>query len=181
MRLDIKAARLQRGWSQQDLARAAGTNQPTVDRIESGQTQHSKYLASILDALGLSGGTPTVKLVGEVRTGFEVAPFSEGRDLDDVEAPPGFTASTVAVRVADNSMMPAYSEGDLIYYDRQDNGDLDHLVGRECVVRTTDGRSFIKRLHRGTSPDTWLLISYAGPPVEVGVEWAARVRWVLKA
>ncbi len=181
MRHDIRAAREARGWSQNDLARAAGTNQPTVDRIESGETRHSKYLSSILDALGLSGGRSKIGVVGRVGAGFEVAPLSQGETLDEVEAPPNATPTTVAVRVTGDSMLPAYADGDHLFYDQVDTGDLDHLVGRECVVQVKGGGCFVKRLHRGTTPGKWMLISYSGMPAEVTVEWAARVKWVLKA
>jgi phage repressor protein C with HTH and peptisase S24 domain/DNA-binding XRE family transcriptional regulator len=41
------------GLSQAEVARRAGTNQQTVDRIESGKIQHSRFLVPIAAALGL--------------------------------------------------------------------------------------------------------------------------------
>lgn len=49
----IREARLARGWSQARLAEEAGTSQQTIDRIERGQTQHSRALDDVLDALQL--------------------------------------------------------------------------------------------------------------------------------
>lgn len=49
----IQQAREARGWSQAELAEKAGTNQQTVDRIESGITKHSRATPAILRALGL--------------------------------------------------------------------------------------------------------------------------------
>lgn len=47
----IRAAREARGWSQAKLADAVGTTQQTIDRIEKGQTDYSRYLDRIFDAL----------------------------------------------------------------------------------------------------------------------------------
>lgn len=61
----IRQAREALGWSQADLAERAGTTQQTVDRIESGQTQHSRATPAILRALGLESdqtATPDIKL-----------------------------------------------------------------------------------------------------------------------
>lgn len=49
----IRQRREALGWSQADLAQRAGTNQQTIDRLERGETKHSRALSSILDALRL--------------------------------------------------------------------------------------------------------------------------------
>ena len=49
----IRQAREAQGLSQQQLAERAGTTQQTIDRIEAGQTQHSRATPAILRALGL--------------------------------------------------------------------------------------------------------------------------------
>ena len=50
----IREARVARGWTQARLAEEAGTSQQTVDRIERGQTRHSRALDDVMDVLGLS-------------------------------------------------------------------------------------------------------------------------------
>ena len=49
----VREARVARGWSQAKLAEAAGTSQQTVDRIERGETLHSRALDDIREVLGL--------------------------------------------------------------------------------------------------------------------------------
>jgi DNA-binding XRE family transcriptional regulator len=44
--------RLKRGLSQRELARRAGMQQPTIARLESGQTASLKTLRRLADALG---------------------------------------------------------------------------------------------------------------------------------
>jgi transcriptional regulator with XRE-family HTH domain len=47
----IRSTRERLGWSQDRLAQIAGTTQQTVDRIESGQTEHSRAKANVVAAL----------------------------------------------------------------------------------------------------------------------------------
>jgi len=47
--------RLERGWSQTDLARAVGTKQPVISRLERGESNPSvQTLRKIADALNVS-------------------------------------------------------------------------------------------------------------------------------
>ena len=51
----IKAARLEKGWSQKRLADECGTNQQTIQRYESGANEpQSSYIARISRALGVT-------------------------------------------------------------------------------------------------------------------------------
>jgi len=78
-------------------------------------------------------------------------------------------------------MLPAYHDGDLIFYNQKENGDLLHLLGRECIVRLSDGRNFIKTLKRSPNGD-WYLFSYNAEPImEIEIEWAAKVEWIKRA
>jgi DNA-binding XRE family transcriptional regulator len=48
----VKATRLARGWSQRELAEAAGTHQPIVSKLENGRPVDDALLARILAVLG---------------------------------------------------------------------------------------------------------------------------------
>lgn len=50
----VQAARLEHGWSQAELARAARLSRPTVSRVERGENPSMKTTQSLADALGLS-------------------------------------------------------------------------------------------------------------------------------
>ena len=50
---EIRAARLTREWSQQQLAEAAGVSRPTVARVEGGEDVSTATLEEVAAALGL--------------------------------------------------------------------------------------------------------------------------------
>lgn len=127
---------------------------------------------------------PMIPVVGYVGAGAEVFcidDHAKGAGLDEVEVPiDGMSRSTVAVRVRGESMLPVYRPGDLIFYDRNDNGDLLHLIGKDCVVRLTDGRTFLKELHH-TNGEFWLHSYNSTPMMKVEIEWAAKVAVIKRA
>lgn len=49
----IRAARLERGWTQQEIADAAGVSRPTVARLEAGEDVSTATLEKIAGALGM--------------------------------------------------------------------------------------------------------------------------------
>lgn len=184
----IKAARNRLDWSQEQLARAAGTSQQNIDRIESGKVRMSRSLPAILKALGLSEETPTIQpqlvpivgYAGAAAEIFTIDDHEKGDGIDHVDVPAGvMSLSSVAVIVRGDSMLPVYRNGDVIFYDRQYKGNLDHLIGKTCIVRLLDGRTLIKDLYR--TDGTYTLISHNAAPIMGVIEWAAPVVWIKKA
>jgi len=193
------------GWKQAEVAARLGVEQATVSRwmkgqdprgstrdairklhraVASGAELDSMDVASL--ALAHDGGARMLPVLGYVGAGAEVHMVDDnvkGQGIDEVEAPPGASSRAIAVRVRGDSMLPAYHDGDHIVYDEQRSGDdLARYIGRECVVRLQDGRTFIKTVGRGATPGTWTLWSYnAAPMQDVIVEWAARVKWIERA
>lgn len=50
---EIRKARLERGWSQQQLAEAAGLSRPTVARVEGGEDVSTATLEKVAATLGM--------------------------------------------------------------------------------------------------------------------------------
>ncbi|SJN22976.1 hypothetical protein FM104_03820 [Microbacterium esteraromaticum] len=50
---DIREARNQRGWTQEELAERAGVSRPTIARVERGDDVSTANLAKVAAALGL--------------------------------------------------------------------------------------------------------------------------------
>ncbi len=49
----VRVYREAKGWSQTELAKRVGTNQQTIEKIESGKTKRSSFLPQIFSALGI--------------------------------------------------------------------------------------------------------------------------------
>lgn len=169
----IRKAREARNWSQNDLARKAGTNQATVDRLESGATQHSKYLAAVLEALDLTG---TVPLGGYVGAGSEAHYYADGHQLNEyVPMPLGGTKQTRALEIRGNSLGPIFNKW-IVYYDEVHLPPTEALIRELCVVQLVDGRVLVKQLLRGSQPGLWHLASQTEELIEdVVIDWAAKV------
>ena len=192
----LKLARKNAKLSQTDLARRAGVSQQAIGEIERGAVFSSKAIHKIAAALNVSAnyldpdipasdtGKTLVPVVGYVGAGaeiFTIDDHSKGAGLEEVEAPPGAnSANVVALRVRGNSMVPAYKDGDVIFYDQREDGDIAHLIGKDCVVHLKDGRTFLKELRR-TNGTFWLHSHNADPILAPEIAWTARVRYVEKA
>lgn len=192
MRNRIAELRQARDWSQEHLAKLVGTTNQQIGRLESGARRLTvDWMERVAQAFGVNpadllapSGQRTIPLVGYVGAGAEVFAIDDhakGDGLEQVECPwDGLSPSTVAVRVKGDSMMPAYFDGDLIFYEQQYT-DFTHLLGKECVVALADGRKFIKQLRR-TQSGQWYLHSHNAEPIlGVQIEWAARVRLIARA
>lgn len=194
-RQKFKKAREDSKLSQSQLAKRAGVSQQAIGEIERGAVLSSRSIHKIAKALNISAnyldpdvpetniGSQLVPVIGYIGAGAEIFTIDDhekGAGLEEVEAPPGAGASVIALRVRGTSMVPVYKDGDLIFYDRREDGDLSHLSGKDCVIQLTDGRTFLKELRRSNG-DYWLHSHNADPILRPEIAWAARVRWVEKA
>lgn len=93
----IRRLREARGWTQAHLASRVGTSQQTIDRIERGETEFSRWIAPALEVLSdeESGGAmiakPTRELTvagGRVKLNLtaEVSMATAARILEMIEA-----------------------------------------------------------------------------------------------
>ena len=126
----------------------------------------------------------SVNVVGYVGAGSEVRPFDDhemGAGLETVETDFPVKPGTVAVIVRGDSMLPIFEDGDLIGY-MEDSADPTTLIGKTCVVRLMDGRTFIKKLRRGSDDGVFTLVSANASDIEdVEIEWARRYRFRIPA
>ncbi len=184
--------------NQTELGRIMGVKQSTISRWEAGidEPEHdlviqlAEYFNCSTDYLlgtdTQNEGPKVTNVVGYVGAGEVNIPYDDyahGDGMEEVETPPGLRETAVAVRVKGDSMYPAYEDGDIIFYIR--NGvDIDEgaCIGKQCIIKVTDGPIYIKRLSRGSSPGLYHLESHNAPPMhDKSIEWAARVLYVKKA
>lgn len=170
----VRAARVQRGWSQPELAKRVGTKQQTIEKIELGKIKHSSFLPAIAQELNIAIGT-VVRNSRPLATALETVPGSQligERDLKVYAAVQGGSGTLVlsnepveyvarpeplarvkdgyGVIVIEDSMAPEFRSGDIALV----NPHLPPRAGDTCVFRhqAVDGTqtACIKYLRRAT-------------------------------
>lgn len=193
----------QTGWTQAEVAAKLGVEQATVSRWFKGsdprgatrdaiRALHRSVMANRgLDSMDVAAGldAPTLRspnaapVVGFAGAGAEIYAIDDhekGGGLDEIEAPFPVHPSTVCVVVRGDSMLPVFEDGDLIGYSKEPSRDPAQLIGRRCLVKLADGRTFIKVLKRGSQKGLFTLVSFnAGDIEDVAVEWAAEYDFTL--
>ena len=186
----IRKALLATGKTRSGLAKALGRSPSAVTDLLNGTRRlRAEEIAIASNYLGvepppfLGGarprqpGGPFVPVVGFVGAGAEAHFYAEGQGpFDEVPAPDGASANTVAVQVRGHSLGALFDNW-LVFYDDIRNPPDDSLVGRMCVVGVSDGRVLIKALKRSPNTGLWNLLSNTESPIyDVGLDWAAPVR-----
>ncbi len=122
---------------------------------------------------------PVYGYVG-ARERVDLIPGDDQGAMDEVQplrAEDGYRA----VIVRGNSMLPAYREGDALFF-REDHTPIERLIGRDCIVLTADkGRAYVKRIMQGSQKDLFTLLSYApgiDPLPDVKIERAFPIEWI---
>lgn len=177
------------GWKQADLAEKLSVAQASVSRWFAGadpRGEHRDKITEIYNAItGKSEITRNteslsksyVPLMGYVGAGAKIEPdFGEmpSDGLGVVAVPFSIPADMVAFRVRGDLMLPVYREGHIIIVYRNQTKPLEAFYGEEAVVRTSDGRRFIKTIMRGAEGVN--LISWNARPIEnVTLEWIGEI------
>lgn len=125
-----------------------------------------------------------IAVAGDVGAGAEVDlvdAYPKGNGKFMIECPPQLTPhGVVAVQVKGDSMEPAFSEGDILFYSRVSaDGVPSEAIGRKVIAETTDGRIWVKQLKIGTEPGLFHLLSLnpiGRNILNAEVRWAAPVR-----
>lgn len=195
-RSDIIQRRAELGLSQEDLARAVGTRQQTIHKIENGRTKFSRYLPKIEAILGISAdsaqhhevqkaGMGASPLVGEHDLPvYGAAECGDGAiimssDPIDYVGRPQPLANVrdgYGVLVVGDSMVPAFEPGDiaLIHPHLPPVRDCDVLL----LGQDSQGRDVatIKRLVRFTATE-WHLRQWNPPSADAADFALSRKKW----
>jgi phage repressor protein C with HTH and peptisase S24 domain len=124
---------------------------------------------------------PTVPLVGFAQAGaggfFDDAGFPVGHGWDLIELPAQSTASSYALKVQGDSMLPLYRNGDVLIVEPG----ATVRKGDRVVVKTNAGEVMAKVLERQTAKSVSLVsLNPEHPNRELPVaevEWVARIVW----
>ena len=186
---NLRTLREARGWTFDQAAVAFRMSRSGYQKIERGERKLTAAFAVKAAAVyGVSetaviGDTSQIKLVGYVGGGHQAHFYSTGDDpAEEVDPPPEFTASTVAVSVRGDSMADHIENGAILYYDDRRDPPDEALVGKLCIVGLASGQVLVKKLLRGNERNRWHLMSTNAPPLmNQEVEWAAKITWIRPA
>lgn len=177
------------GFNPTTLARAASLGQTSVRDILDGMSGSPRLetLEKIAAALGVS----LISIyVGNLADPQNVAIIGRIRDADswlDADSSKWSVQlrtdgeETVGIEVDGPLMAPLYRDGDVLIGTRVAGSHADNLVGQDCIIKTTDGRRYVRFLQRGSRPGHFNLRSAnaAVPDVEnVKLEWVAPIEWI---
>ncbi len=183
MRAIMRAAE----WNQGQLAERLGVTQATVSRwlVRSEPEGHRRDMINDLFAQFCESPTEKnassdVPLMGYVGAGAEVQPEFEQvppEGLDQIHIPFPLPGEMIALQIRGDSMLPVYRDGMVLIVYREQKRPAEWFFGREAVVRTADGRRFVKTVMRG-NPAT--LFSMNAPPIENAVPvWLGEIFAIL--
>jgi DNA-binding Xre family transcriptional regulator len=191
IRENLQRIMARKGVKPTTLSQRVGSSKTLVADLltKTGDVQFStlRKLAGALDVeLGDLLALPRVPIVGKIGAGgsvvFVALQDDERPDLEDsVLRPPGVTGKLIALIVEGSSMLPKYSDGDIIYIQRDPLTDvLESDIGDDCAVRLKSGETYVKQLVRGSEPGRFTLRSLNAPDMEnVEIEWATRVLFIM--
>lgn len=177
------------GLNQTQIAHHLNTTQATVSRWLSGSEPQGEFRDAIhkmyLEYIDMNDidepRESSVALMGYVGAGAEIEPDFEQvppEGLDQVSVPFPLPDDMIAFEVRGDSMLPVYKNGAIVIVYREQKRPIEAFLGEEAVVRTADGRRFIKTIMRG-SKGVNLLSWNAAPIEEVHLEWVGEIFAVL--
>ncbi|MFO1147766.1 MAG: S24 family peptidase [Alsobacter sp.] len=185
----IKRGLLKKGKTQSGLAHALGRAPSAITALLKGERQLkaneirtiADYLEEPIPQLGLGN---VVRVMGYIGAGAEIQPDFEqvpSEGLFEIEVPFPVADDAIAFEVQGDSMWPRYDAGDVVVCWRFSDSIAD-VIGWEAAVRTVDGRRYLKRVIKGSSPNTFDLESYNAAPIRgVRLDWAGKVSAVVRA
>ena len=195
----LRQARIAAGFERAtDAAERFGWNANTYKSNENGAAPFSFKKAKdyakafgvraewLYDAAGpmKAADEATVRVIGRAGADTEGRLIHSDADqtFDRAPARPGATTEEVAVEIVGDSMRAIADDGALLYFRDQRNPPSPDMIGFYCIVELEDGRVLFKRLLRGSEPDTFMLESLYGPPIDgVRIRWAAEPTAIIPA
>jgi phage repressor protein C with HTH and peptisase S24 domain len=176
-----------------DAARNFGWIYPTYAAHENGQrgykTEEARKYAR---AFGVNSGwlmtgegpiylSQKMPLSGVVTEGGEIVGttiIAEREELLEVDRPPDAPEDLLAFRVHGGHLYPVYNDGEVVYC-RAAGEPPDALIGKHCIVRTRDGRRFLRVIAMRVAIGVFTLTAFNQPPEpDVRVDWASPIEWV---
>jgi putative transcriptional regulator len=175
----LRGLRLAKGLSQVDLARMIGRHQTVIGPYERDEYEPPREIVERL--AGLLETTPEYLYFGRSprRSAIPMAGHLGALGLLEASLDETDTILTLkdeqlrAYRVADDSMAPAYRQGQIVLVAAFDMAPAQQ-IGRDSLVELADGRSLLRRLLPAASADLFDLGAYNAPTLAAVAVQAAR-------
>ncbi len=169
----LRALRVAENTSQLEMAEVLGVERPQISKYENNLHAMPDYIVE--RAAQLFGVTPAfirygdtdsrmAKVVGLVGAGATIAAV-EQPPFRYVEVPASWS-DAVALQVSGLSCYPIYDDGDDIVIRGEQRLIDEEILGKMCVVETSDGIGMVKRVRRGSAPGLYTLESTNAPTIE---------------
>jgi hypothetical protein len=181
----IKEGLKKPGKTRSGLARALNRAPSSITSLLQGKRElKTREVRVIADYLGFgplgeietAPGLPVVRVVGYVGAGAKAHFYAVAQgDLDEVAAPEGATAETVAVEVRGSSLGALFDSW-LVFYDDVRRPVTSDLIGKLCVVGLADERVLVKKIKRAHDGLYDLVSNTEDPIKDVPIDWAAKVK-----
>ncbi len=186
---NLKSLRVRAGLSQEELAERMGTTRNQLAKLEGGARRLSDVwidrAARALDVRHgelvdeISFSEITIPIMGYVGAGAVIEPEFEQvppEGLDQIELTFNVPDGIIGLRVRGDSMLPRFRDRDVVLVFAEQRLETKAFLGEEVVVRTRDGRRFIKTLLRGPEAGTFNLESHNARTIEaVRIEWIGEI------
>ena len=135
--------------------------------------------AWLLTGQGHSSPSDQTPLAGYVGTGGIVYAAEDLRPgtIETVVLPVGAYDDFAIFKVRGVFYFPAYRDHELVFARKDARPPIEHL-SHDCVVRTDDGRTFLRTISGVTEDRRFTLLGFNDTaPLEIGLEWAWPVGW----
>jgi transcriptional regulator with XRE-family HTH domain len=188
----IKELRQAKGLTLEALADLTELSVSHLSRLEAGKRNlNFNVMAVIAQALGVraselidvSRAWIEIDITGITSEDQQIFPVSNGeraRHKSTVNVPAAL-GDVDAVLVVGNILYPRYSDGDIITFAWQQD-DINTLIGKECVILLTNGKTYIKTIAPGSQPGRYHLTSFNTPPIyDAEISRATRIGIVIRA
>ena len=177
----IKELRVARGWSQEDLAQAAGTTNQQIGRLEkSARSLTVEWMERLAAPLGVQPQdliyVPSeVPVTGFLEAGGRVRFLANDEPRVFAPIAPGVSMKTIAIQILSSSLGPTFNRW-YVYFDDDRHPPTPEMIGELCVVGLPDGSVLVRRLHNGSLPGRYHLLSDTEGMIEnVDIAWASIV------
>jgi DNA-binding transcriptional regulator YiaG len=77
--------------------------------------------------------------------------------LREIETFKALNPDPVVVIVQDNGMEPMYAIGDFVGGNRKKSDQIDRLIGKNCIIETLQGDTFVRKILKGSKPQLFNL------------------------